>query len=52
MIMTRAGQKVNPPNTTRSIELVFMFRGDYMDVTAFAELVGKVPFIIFPAVRL
>jgi hypothetical protein len=29
-----------------------MLRGDAMDVNGFAELVGKVPFIIFPAVRL
>lgn len=46
------GQRVNPPNVTRAIELVYNTRGDNMNVTQFAELVDRVPFIIFPAVRL
>jgi Ca2+-binding EF-hand superfamily protein len=52
LMITKAGQRVNPPNITRSIELVYMTRGDQMDVNHFAELVGKIPFIIFPTVRL
>lgn len=52
LMAQRVGQRVQPSNITRAIELVYMERGDMMDVTKFSELVGKVPYIIFPAVRL
>jgi hypothetical protein len=29
-----------------------MMRGDYMDIRIFAQLTQKVPFIMYPAVRL
>jgi hypothetical protein len=33
----RVGQRVQPSNITRAIELVYMERGDYMDVNKFAD---------------
>ena len=52
LLMQKNGHRLNPSNITRSIELVYMLRGDAMDEIAFAELVAKVPYIIFPTVRL
>lgn len=52
LLQMRSGQRVFPSNVTRCIEIVHMLRGDYMDIKIFAQLTQKVPFIMYPAVRL
>jgi hypothetical protein len=38
LLMQRSGHRINPPNLTRSIELLYMQRSDQMNIIEFADI--------------
>ncbi len=38
LLMQRSGHRINPPNLTRSIEVLYMQRSDQMNIIEFADI--------------